>query len=166
MSALLFPFAVCILSSFFIILSSYPLYALFWWILLISSSSLFILSLGLGFLAFSYFILYIGAILILFLFVIMTLHNTFYFVNRPLTISAAAAALLTFSISYLLSLPGTVYYMPTQFAGYRDALPAPFFFDILSSLAYPLFTFYSFLWYPCTLLLSLCLLFPIYLLLS
>lgn len=162
MFVLLFP--VSILSSFFIILSSYPLYALFWWILLISSSSLFILSLGLGFLAFSYFILYIGAILILFLFVIMTLHNTFYFVNRPLTISAAASlfALLTFSISYLL----TVYYMPTLFAGYRDSLPAPFFFDILSSLAYPLFTFYSFLWYPCTLLLSLCLLFPIYLLLS
>lgn len=141
----------CLL-SFFIILSSYPLYALLWWILLISTSSLFILSLGFGFLAFSYFILYIGAILILFLFVIMTLHNTFYFKSYTVWILASP-----FIIILVYAYGADVYITPNP--------PAPFLFDVLPSIAYPLFTFYSFLWYPCSLLLFLSLLFPIYLLL-
>lgn len=140
----------CLL-SFFIILSSYPLYALFWWIVLISSSSLFILSLGLGFLAFSYFILYIGAIVILFLFVIMTLHNTFYFKYNNVSIFASVIAVALYGYS-----------TPEVYIKGQDG---PFLFDVLPSLGYPLFTFYSFLWYPCSLLLFLSLLFPIYLLL-
>lgn len=144
--------------SFFIIFSSYPLYALLWWILLISSSSIFILSLGLGFLAFSYFILYIGAIIILFLFVIMTLHNF-----RPDHVASYGSMSYLLPILLLLFAFGSPHVADTPFS-YFSFHYSPFLKDILPSLAYPLFTFYSFLWYPSSLLLFLSLLFPIYLL--
>lgn len=136
-------------SSLFLIFSPSPLYALLWWILLISFSSLFILSLGLPFLAFSYFILYIGAIVILFLFVIMTLHN--YFCAQP-------------SYNYYLLLSSLIIFWGESSVG-SPTLSTAFLKDILPSLATPLYTSYSFLWYPTSLLLLLSLFFPIFLLL-
>jgi NADH-ubiquinone oxidoreductase chain 6 len=64
------PTAILIL-SIFVIISSNPVYSLICLILVFFSSALFLLSINVNFLAMIYLIIYIGAIAILFLFVIM-----------------------------------------------------------------------------------------------
>lgn len=64
------PTAILIL-SIFVIISSNPIYSLICLILVFFSSALFLLSINVNFLAMIYLIIYIGAIAILFLFVIM-----------------------------------------------------------------------------------------------
>ena len=70
MGALVLPTAILILSILVITLSN-PVYALVCLILVFFSTSLFLLSINVNFLALIYLIIYIGAIAILFLFVIM-----------------------------------------------------------------------------------------------
>ena len=70
MGALVLPTAILILSILVITLAN-PVYALVCLILVFFSTSLFLLSINVNFLALIYLIIYIGAIAILFLFVIM-----------------------------------------------------------------------------------------------
>lgn len=145
-----------IVLSFFIIFSPSPVYALLWWIILICFSSIYLISLSLGFLAFSYFILYIGAIVILFLFVVMTLH-TFYSYSSPSHVTVLTLSFLSLPLLWYSS-GGSGSGSPLLFFSFQSK-------DILPSLATPLYTCYSFFWYPDSLLLLISLLFTISLLL-
>lgn len=67
-------FSLVLIFSVLMTISSYnPIHSVFWLVLVFINSSLFIISLGFEFLGFILIIIYVGAITILFLFVIMML---------------------------------------------------------------------------------------------
>ena len=62
------------ISSFFLLLTLNPVQALLWLVLIFCCYSTLLIILGIEFLAFLIFIVYVGAIIILFLFVVMMLN--------------------------------------------------------------------------------------------
>jgi|SRR5215469_690400 len=87
---------VCIISSILVITSRNPVIAVIYLISVFINAACYLLMLGLGFIGLTYLLLYVGAITILFLFVIMSINikltdimeaGTQYTQNIPLAIS-------------------------------------------------------------------------------
>nr|YP_010194666.1 NADH dehydrogenase subunit 6 [Conidiobolus taihushanensis]QZZ81405.1 NADH dehydrogenase subunit 6 [Conidiobolus taihushanensis] len=130
-------------STLLTISSSNPVYSVIGFISLFTFASSYLLFLGLGFIGLTYLIIYVGAIAILFLFVVMMINlkfltNHFYSNFLPL------ATLLTFlffftNFSFLFLFDSFCFYSSPSWNSFFNS------FNLLTSLAFPLYSSFS-LW--------------------
>jgi NADH-ubiquinone oxidoreductase chain 6 len=130
-------------STLLTISSSNPVYSVIGFISLFTFASSYLLFLGLGFIGLTYLIIYVGAIAILFLFVVMMINlkfltNNFYSNFLPL------ATLLTFlffftNFSFLFLFDSFCFYSSPSWNSFFNS------FNLLTSLAFPLYSSFS-LW--------------------
>src|SRR5271156_3203261 len=84
--------AICILSGIFIIISKNPIVSVLFLILLFSGISCYLITIGIKFIGLSYLLVYVGAVSILFLFILMlinirvseiisNINNIYYFIT-------------------------------------------------------------------------------------
>src|SRR5882757_3383451 len=95
--------AICILSGIFIIISKNPIVSVLFLILLFSSISCYLILIGIKFIGLSYLLVYVGAVSILFLFILMLINIRVSELisdtsnNIPLAVLAVLAFFIPFS---------------------------------------------------------------------
>ena len=100
---------LCILSGIFIIISKNPIISVLHLILLFSSVSCYLIFLGIKFIGISYLLVYVGAVSILFLFILMlfNIRVSELISDTNNSIPLAILVILAFFIPYNDLLPGT-----------------------------------------------------------
>ena len=95
--------AICILSGIFIIISKNPIVSVLFLILLFSGISCYLITIGIKFIGLSYLLVYVGAVSILFLFILMLINIRVSELisdtsnNIPLAVLAVLAFFIPFS---------------------------------------------------------------------
>nr|QUQ05913.1 NADH dehydrogenase subunit 6 [Microconidiobolus nodosus] len=130
------------ISTLLTISSSNPIFSVIGFISLFSFASFYLLFLGIGFLGLTYLIIYVGAIAILFLFVVMMI-NLKFLTNHSFSNSLPLATLI--ALLFFLS-NSSLFTLFDFFSLYQTPSWSSFFnsFNQLAALAFPLYTSFSF----------------------
>ena len=116
---------LCILSGIFIIISKNPIISVLHLILLFSSVSCYLIFLGIKFIGISYLLVYVGAVSILFLFILMLINIRIseLISDTNNSIPLAILVILAFFIPYNDLLPGTKTNFYFEFVNIDKYLP-------------------------------------------
>ena len=96
-------FLVSILSGIFVIISVNPIVSVLFLIGLFLSIAIYLIILGISFIALSYLLVYVGAVSILFLFILMLINVRISELLSETSNSIGLAAIIAISISYLIN---------------------------------------------------------------
>nr|DAC76959.1 TPA_inf: NADH dehydrogenase subunit 6 [Entomophthora muscae] len=158
-----------ILATFLTISCSNPVYAVLGLISLFCFSSSYLILLGIGFLGLTYLLIYVGAIAILFLFVVMMIYLKLFPHQVFPSLLPVATAITVF---YLYSSPARAYFADAFTFFFFSPLTLSSWTSLfnnshhLTSFAYPLFTSFSLWFLLSSLILLLAIIAPILLIVS
>nr|YP_010417174.1 NADH dehydrogenase subunit 6 [Capillidium rhysosporum]QWY25721.1 NADH dehydrogenase subunit 6 [Capillidium rhysosporum] len=159
-------FLFTLFSSFFTISSSNPIFAVLGFISLFTFTSSYLILLGIGFLGLTYLLIYVGAIAILFLFVVMMINLKFLtnpqFPNFLPLASLIALFFLFSNFSFFFLFDSFTFFFFSQNDPWSSLFNSS---NHLTSLAFPLYSSFSLWLLFSSLVLFLAMLAPILLIL-